>query len=122
MADFSVDAIDVKPVSRDEEKLYESTVLIKKNGGTSGPIPIMLKFADGATITKVWEGDESHIQYTEVTTAPLEWVFVDPDHTNVLDNKLINNYMLAELPNDTRTRWNLGVSKLLQGLLGALGW
>lgn len=122
MADFSVDAIEVKPVMKNDEERYESTVLIKKNGGTNGPIPIVLQFADGANITKEWAGDESHIQYTEVTASPLKWVAVDPDHTNVLDNKLINNYMLAELPKDTRTRWNLGVSKLIQGLLGTLGW
>lgn len=122
MADFSVDAIDAKKVERDGETYYESNILIKKNGGTTGPIPILLGFADGTTMTKIWAGDESHVQYTEVAASPLEWVSVDPDHTNVLDNKLINNYMLAELPDDTRTRWNLGVSGIIQGFLGALGW
>lgn len=122
MADFSVDAIDVKPINQEGDKQYESTVLIKRNGGTTGPIPILLKFTDGSTKTKVWSGDESHIQYTEVSPAPLEWVSVDPEQTNVLDNKLINNFMLAELPDDTRTRWNLGVSNLIKGLLGAFGW
>ncbi|REK71730.1 M1 family metallopeptidase [Paenibacillus paeoniae] len=122
MADFSVDAIEVKSIEREEGQLYESTVLIKKNGGTSGPIPILFKFIDGSTITKEWAGDESHIQYTEVTTVPLEWVMVDPDHTNVLDNKLINNFMLAELPGETRTRWNVGVSKFIQGVLSMFGW
>ncbi|MFF2890242.1 M1 family metallopeptidase [Paenibacillus sp. NPDC057967] len=122
MADFSVDAIEVKPIEREEGQLYESTVLIRKNGGTTGPIPILFKFTDGSTIVKEWAGDESHIQYTEVTIAPLEWVSVDPDHTNVLDNKLINNFMLAELPGETRTRWNVGVSKFIQGVLGAFGW
>lgn len=122
MADFSVDAIEVKQVDRDGKHMYESNVLIKKNGGTTGPIPIMLKFADGASIIKEWAGDESHIQYTETTASPLEWVSIDPDHTNVLDNKLINNFMLAELPGVSRTRWNLGVSKLIQGVLSVLGW
>lgn len=122
MADFSVDAIEVKSVDREGGQLYESTVLIRKNGGTTGPIPILFKFTDGTTMTKEWAGDESHIQYTEVTAAPLEWVSVDPDHTNVLDNKLINNFMIAELPSETRTRWNVGVSKFIQGVLGAFGW
>ncbi|GKU77679.1 M1 family metallopeptidase [Paenibacillus sp. L3-i20] len=122
MADFSVDAIQVKATNNDDTKQYESNILIKKNGGSNGPIPILFKFTDGSTISKVWLGDEAHIQYTEVTNSPLQWVSVDPDHTNVLDNKLINNYMLAEIPHESRTRWSLGVTKFIEGLLGALGW
>ncbi|MEK3884086.1 M1 family metallopeptidase [Paenibacillus sp. PL2-23] len=122
MADFSVDAIDVRKLEKDGESYYESNILVRKNGGTTGPIPIMLQFADGTRQTKIWAGDEAHIQYTEISASPLEWVTVDPDHTNVLDNKLINNYMLAELPSDTRTRWNLGVAHMIQAFLGALGW
>ncbi|MFD0590479.1 M1 family metallopeptidase [Paenibacillus sp. GCM10027627] len=122
MADFSVDAIQVKAVGGNETPQYESTVLIRKNGGTNGPIPILFRFEDGTSLSKVWAGDEAHIEYTEVSSSPLKWVSVDPDHTNVLDNKLINNYMLAQLPGDTRTRWNVGVSRFLQGLLGAFGW
>ncbi|MBH5319824.1 M1 family metallopeptidase [Paenibacillus sp. GSMTC-2017] len=122
MADFSVEAIQVKAINRDDGNNYESNILIKKNGGTNGPIPILFTFADGTSISKVWLGDEAHIQYTELSDSPLKWVSVDPEHTNVLDNKLINNYMLAELPNESRTRWSLAVTKLIEGLLSSLSW
>lgn len=122
MADFAIDAIQVKPVVRNDEKLYESTVLIKKNGGTNGSIPIVLRFADGTVMTKVWSAEESHIQYKELHSTPLEWAAIDPQQSNVLDNKLINNYMRAELPGETRTRWSLAVTKIIEGLLGAFSW
>lgn len=122
MADFAVEAIQVKPVKQDGVQMYESTVLIKKYGGINGSIPITMQFKDGMTVTKQWNADSSHIQYKQVHTAPLVWAVVDPEHRNVLDNKLINNYMQAQLPDETRTRWSLGVSKLIEGLLGSFSW
>lgn len=123
MADFSVEAAETRPLrSGDGIQLYESNILIKRNGGLTGPIPIQLKFKDGTLISREWDGLDTHVQYTETSPAQLEWVYVDPQQTNVLDNKLINNFMLAELPKETQTRWSLSAAKLIQGLLSMLGW
>lgn len=122
MADFSVESIHVRPVKQDGAQMYESIVLVKKHGGTNGEIPIVLQFTDGTKMTKQWNAEESHIQYKQLHSAPLKWAFVDPKHSNVLDNKLINNFMQAQLPEETRTRWSLGVVKLIEGLLGSLSW
>lgn len=121
-ADISVEAIEVKKVERDGETGYESNILIQRNGGLTGPVPILLRFADGSTLMKEWADAETHVKYTEVSTSPLQSVTVDPDQTNVLDNKLINNFMLAELPSESRTRWNLAAIKLIEGIIGALSW
>lgn len=122
MADFSVESIQVRPVKQDGAQMYESIVLIKKHGGENGDIPVVLQFADGKKMTKKWNAEESHIQYKLLHSAPLEWAFIDPEQSNVLDNKLINNFMQAQLPEETRTRWSLGVVKLIEGLLGSLSW
>lgn len=121
-ADISVEAIEVKKMEQDGETGYESNVLIRRNGGLTGPVPILLRFADGSTLMKEWADTETHVQYTEVSSSPLQSVTVDPDQTNVLDNKLINNFMLAELPAESRTRWNLAATKLIEGILGAISW
>ncbi|MFD0960652.1 M1 family metallopeptidase [Paenibacillus chungangensis] len=122
MADFSVEAITTRETSQDGKRLYESTVLIKRHGGGNRSIPIVMRFADGTEVTKEWRAEEAHIQYTELSSSPLEWVSIDPQHTNVLDNKLINNFMMAELETESRTRWSLAATKLLEGLLRSLGW
>ncbi|WP_168123065.1 M1 family metallopeptidase [Paenibacillus sp. HB172176] len=122
MADYAVEAVGARPGAGDNGNMYESTVLIKKNGGTNGPVPILFKFADGTTLTKIWNAQEDHVQYTEVQPSPIEWVSLDPNHANVLDNKLINNFMLADVPVATRARWNLGLTKLIEGFLGILSW
>ncbi|MGO4180817.1 M1 family metallopeptidase [Paenibacillus sp. TAF43_2] len=122
MADFSIESIHVRPVAQDGAEMYESVVLVKKNGGSNGEIKVLMKFTDGTKITKLWDTQESHMQYKQLHSAPLEWAVVDPNNSNVLDNKLINNYMQAQLPEDTRTRWSLGVVQLIEGLLGSLSW
>jgi hypothetical protein len=122
MADFSIESIHVRPVTQDGNKMYESVVLVKKNGGTNGDIKVVLQFTDGTKITKLWNAEETHVQFKQLHSAPLEWAIVDPNYSNVLDNKLINNYMQAQLPEETRTRWSLGVVNLIEGLLGSLSW
>jgi hypothetical protein len=122
MADFSVELANTRSVGGQEKTMYESKVLIKRNGGVAGPIPIQFKFSDGTLISREWDGLDTHVQYTETSPYPLEWVMVDPQQANVLDNKLINNFMLAELPKETQIRWSLSAAKLVQGLLGLVGW
>ena len=122
MADFEVEAIKVKTIRSGEEESYESLVTVRRNGEMNGSIPIVLKFTDGTTKTKVWNAEQARIQIKEVHSAPLEWAAIDPQQSNMLDNKLINNYMKAELPSEARSRWNLGVVRFVEGILKSLAW
>ncbi|GGG25200.1 M1 family metallopeptidase [Paenibacillus abyssi] len=122
MADFEVESIHVRPVKQKSGTVYESVVLIRKNGGDHNPVPVIFRFADGTTMPKIWDGKETHIQYKMTHTSPLEWAAVDPQNSIVLDNKRINNFMKAEIPEQVSIRWNLGVVKVIEGLLSSLGW
>ncbi|CAH1199341.1 hypothetical protein PAECIP111893_01322 [Paenibacillus plantiphilus] len=122
MADYAVESIHVQPVTENGAPQYESVILIRKLGGSLGPVPIIFQFADGTTMPKIWQGQEAHIQYKIVHSSPLIWAAIDPQMNNVLDNKRINNFMKAELPEKTRTRWNIGVAKLIEVLFSSLAW
>ncbi|UVI30536.1 M1 family metallopeptidase [Paenibacillus spongiae] len=122
MADYAVESVHVRPVEEGGTKLYESIVLIKKRGGTNGPVPIVFQFADGTTMPKTWDGHETHVQFKMVHASPLIWAAIDPKNANVLDNKRNNNFMKADLPEKTRTRWNIAVSKFVEGLFTSLAW
>lgn len=122
MADFAIESIRVHPVETEQGRQYESIVLVTKRGGSFGPLSVLFQFADGKTEKKQWSGEEKHVQFRLVHDAPLLWAEVDPDRHVVLDNKRINNFMKTELPEASRIRWSIGVSKLIEGLLGAIGW
>ncbi|SDX86657.1 M1 family aminopeptidase [Paenibacillus sp. CF384] len=122
MSDYSVASIHVRPVKQGNETQYESVVLIKKTGGSSGPVSVVFHFADGTLMPKVWDGQETHIQYKIVHPSKLLWAAVDPHNDNVLDNKHINNFMKAELAEKSRTRWSVGVSKLIESIFASIAW
>ncbi|MFD1957116.1 M1 family metallopeptidase [Paenibacillus thailandensis] len=122
MADYSVESIKVRPVEQDGKKMYESSVLVRNNGGIGRAVPIVLQFKDGTTMPKIWDGEDTHVQYDVVSESPLAWAVVDPNHTNVLDNKHINNFMLAEVADPARIRWSLGAVKLIESIIRAFSW
>ena len=122
MSDIAVESIRVTPLRKDGAQMYESVVEIKRNGGSLGSVAVVLQFADGTTMPRIWDGKGTKIQFKTTHTSPLVWAVVDPNRTNVLDNKGINNFMRAELPPAERNRWSMGVVKAIELLLGRLGW
>ncbi|EFM09616.1 Peptidase M1 membrane alanine aminopeptidase [Paenibacillus curdlanolyticus YK9] len=123
MADFAIESITVDSAKlADGSPAFESAVKVRRLGGSYGPVPVQFRFTDGTTVTRSWDGSEASSLFRFKHASPLDWASIDPQHTNVLDNKQINNYMKAELPERTRTRWSLGAAKLLEGIIGALGW
>lgn len=122
MADFSVDSIHITKGEEDGQPVYENIVLITKRGGDYGDVPIVFHFADGTTEKKLWNGEEKHVQYTLQHTAPLEWVSLDPSNTIVLENRKINNYMKATVEEPVKVRWNLGIVKIIETVLGSVAW
>lgn len=122
MADFAVDQISIHNLSKDGSPKYESTIDISRKGGTHPKVPILFTFKDGHTVRKVWNGENSHLQMKLQYKEPLEWVLIDPDHSLVLENRHINNYMKADIAEPVRTRSNLTASKLLEAILGSVLW
>jgi len=123
MADYSVASIRVsKAADSGASKMYESDVLVKRGGGVYGPVPVTFKFADGSTASRTWDGVESDMLYKLTAPSPLLWAAVDPDRTNVLDNRQMNNFLKAEAPRKQEVRISLGIVKLLEWIAGAFAW
>ncbi|CAM4468881.1 M1 family metallopeptidase [Paenibacillus tarimensis] len=122
MSDVAVDSIQVKPVKKDGKKQYDSVVLIRREGGSLGPVAVIMQFEDGTTMPRIWDGNGTKIEYRLTHDTPLAWVVADPNLTNMLDNKRINNFMKAELPAKERNRWNMGLVKLVELMLSRMGW
>ncbi|MBB6691820.1 M1 family metallopeptidase [Cohnella xylanilytica] len=119
MADFAVESIRSEPA---EEGGYRTTVLLRRNGGSPQPVTVMFQFADGSTLRKTWDGVQNHVQVKLNHARPLSFAAIDPSNSVILDNLRYNNYLKAEVPEKARTRLNIGLSKIIDGMLGILAW
>ncbi|GKS14308.1 hypothetical protein YDYSY3_53080 [Paenibacillus chitinolyticus] len=122
MTDYAVDSIRIRQTNESGQTLYESSVLVRKFGGTVPAVPIRFHFADGSTTEKVWDGQGEQIEYKLTHKSPVDWVSLDPKYTMKLENRHINNYMKTEVDSTWRIRWTLGVVKLLETLFDTVAW
>ncbi|RKP48040.1 M1 family peptidase [Cohnella endophytica] len=118
MADFAVDSIQTQKTTDG----YESIVLLKRYGGSPQPVSIWVQFQDGKSVSKRWDGVQDHIQLQLRSSTPLTYAAIDPGNNVVLDNRRYNNYLQAEVPKETRTRFATGITQIIEGLFGTMVW
>ncbi len=122
MVDYAVESISSQPIEQNGRTVYENTVKISRRAGYNAPVPIQFHFSDQSTVHKLWDGQEAGIQYRMSHTAPLDWVAIDPHYSLTLENKHINNFMRAAIDPKWKIRWNLGSVKIIEALIGWIGW
>lgn len=122
MVDYEISGIEAAKSGDGGKTVYNNKVLIRKKGATAAAVPIRFRFADGTVIDKTWDGQGSEIVYTLTHSSPLEWAQIDPEHSLVLENKHINNYMKHEIDNRTNVRLNIGLTRIVEMLFGWLAW
>lgn len=122
MLDYSIDRIRVQKIHKDNQTLYQSSVDVSRRAGLSAKVPVIFAFKDGHMVRKTWDGSAGRTRFKLDYKEPLTWAMVDPAYTLVLENKHLNNYLKAEVDSTLRSRLNLSVTKLLEGLLGSLSW
>jgi hypothetical protein len=122
MIDYAIESIKTKVIKQTAGNTYESQVLISRRGGQSQGVPIHFHFSDGTTLDKVWDGKEASIEYKLTHTSPVDWVYVDPGYTLVLENKHINNYMKTTVDTKWKVRWNLGIVQIMETIFKWVAW
>ncbi|WP_235427244.1 M1 family aminopeptidase [Cohnella kolymensis] len=118
MTDYSVEHIS----SEKSDNGYESRVLLRRYGGSAHKVGIWLRFEDGQTVRKIWDGVQNHVQVKLNSSSPLAYAAIDPGYHVVLDNHRYNNFLKAEVPAKVRTRWSTGLTQIIEGLFGTLAW
>jgi hypothetical protein len=118
MLDYEVAEIRSREVEKNGRKLREYTVKLVRHGGYFKPVPVMFRFADGTVAEKVWEDDGREKVIKVTTDSRLLWVAVDPDQNLLLENRLVNNVLLAEIDNAWKVRWTVLIGKMVETLLG----
>lgn len=122
MTDYAVEQIQTRKVKQDDKTVYENAVLIKKYGGHYTDVPIRFHFADGSDVDKSWDGRDPQVLFTITSEAPIEWAAIDPQQTMILETRRINNFLQVSVDSKWKVRWNIGVAKLIETLIGGVAW
>ena len=120
MVDYAVERIERAP---SEPGQYAYQVTVAGRSGKDGPVAVRFAYEDGQSIVQEWKGEDDRIVFTlPPHGAKLRHVVVDPDWSVVLEHKRYNNFMKTDVDDKLETRWTMGVSKLIEALLGTLAW
>lgn len=122
--DFAIENITIPTIKSNsgDAHSYESLVKVVNKGSAYPDVPLKFTFSDGYTMQRIWNGERKETTFQLFHNAPLLSAEIDPDHSILLESKHINNFRLAELDQDTLSRWTLSMTKLLESVLGTLVW
>ena len=74
-----------------KEKLYDTTIELRRNGDIIMPVDILIELENGEKIRQTWDGKEKWFKLKLETKAKIKSAVVDPDNKIVLDLNLNNN-------------------------------
>ncbi len=116
-----LDGIQIEEHS-DSAKIYESRVVIKREGEMIMPVEVLIHFNNGKEITKYWDGKSRSTEFKFRSVAKVSWAKIDPENKILMDVNLANNsYVLR--PND-KPAWKYTVKFLfwLQNIIQSIVW
>ena len=119
MADFAIESVTSKALANGG---WRTEVVLRRHGGVPQQVSVLLRFADGSSARRIWDGTQPYDVLQVDHSARLLYAVVDPANRVVLDNRRYNNYLKAEVPEKTRSRWSAGLAQLAETLLSAFAW
>ena len=80
-----------KEPSKDEKKLYETVVKVRRLGGFTFPVELEVVFENGEKVREKWDGKDTWKSFTYVKPSKLAYATVDPDKKIPMDINWGNN-------------------------------
>lgn len=97
---------------------WESVAVVRRRGDAAWPVTVELRFENGATIRRVWDGRSAWLRY-RATGPRLVAATVDPDGACLLDVNLLDNGLTAEADPKSARSWSSRLRFWTQNLLEA---
>jgi hypothetical protein len=120
MVDYAVERIESVKA---DKGFFAYRITVAGRDGRDGPVQVRFVYEDGQSIKQEWKGEEASIVFTlPPHTSKLRHVVVDPDYAVVLEHKRMNNFMKTDVDAKLTARWNMGVAKLIEALVGTMVW
>jgi len=120
--DYAVEKVVSKPVLRrkgyydnekreyidekkEDEKKFESFVLVRRKGEVRIPVDVRITFEDGEVVNEKWDGQDLWKRYHYIRSSQVMLVEVDPDRKLMLDINYSNNSMYRKKSSFAAFRW-----------------
>lgn len=92
-------------LAKSKNKLYRSTVLVKRLGEAVAPVDVVIGFDDGQTLKEQWDGQYRWTRYTFEKPSQVKFAEVDPEHKLALDSNFNNNSYTREEDAGGAAKW-----------------
>lgn len=120
VVDYRVDAITNRNVSAEGEETerYESTVRVERAGDAIFPQTLQVRFADGTTETRTWNGRDPWYDFAFTGEQRIVEAYLDPENHILLDIDKLNNRRVVGNEADRRVgrKYQLKTAVWLQQL------
>ncbi len=104
----------------DNNRPYESEVLIQRKGDFVFPVTVALHYAGGKVERRTWDGRDRWLKIRTTTPQQLEWADVDPDRKVLLDVDWLNNARRVESDGRASTWWSARMMFWVQNILATV--
>jgi hypothetical protein len=109
-----------KKAEKDKKENFRTKITIRREGEAVYPVDILIRFENGRTERRQWDGQYRWVKYELVTPSKLESVVVDPDHKLLLDANWSNNSYVVKRKSGTTVKWSSSLLFWMQQVLQTL--
>lgn len=106
-----------KDLARNKKESFRTKITIRREGEVIYPVNIFIRFENGETERRQWDGQYRWVKYEFVRPSKLASVVVDPDHTLLADANWSNNSYAASAKRGTTVKWSSSLLFWIQQVL-----
>ncbi len=106
--------------AKQKKEMFRTKVTIRREGEAVYPVGVVVRFENGETERREWDGQYRWVRYEFVKASKVASVMVDPDHKLILDTNWANNSYVAGRQTSTTVKWSSSLLFWAQQVLQTL--
>lgn len=106
--------------AKQKKEAFRTKITIRREGEVAVPVDVVIRFDNGETERRQWDGQYRWVKYEFVKPTRLASVVVDPDHKLLLDTDWSNNSYVAKRQTSVTLKWSSSLLFWIQQMLQTL--
>jgi len=117
-----LEAEAAKLLEKSKNKLYRSTVIVRRRGEVMAPVDVLIRFDNGETIQRNWDGKYRWVKFVFEKPYKVTSAEVDPERKLALEANFTNTSRTAKPDNRAAAKWYIRWIFWLENLFFAAGF